>query len=141
MENIGGTFPIGEVFTEAKDFAAVNGDALVFAYAKEDYFVQLVEPFRVSIAQGLLSAPEAPAEFQAVLAKIQADEGDVLVREFGLGLNPAFGKACLVNDITAFERQRGVHLSPLTSPILMSCHRAPIAPSKAQIVIVAPWVV
>jgi hypothetical protein len=111
MENIGGTFPIGEVFTEAKDFAAVNGDALVFAYAKEDYFVQLVEPFRVSVAQGLLSAPEAPAEFQAVLAKIQADEGDVLVREFGLGLNPAFGKARLVNDITAFERQRGVHLS------------------------------
>ena len=33
------------------------------------------------------------------------------MREFGLGLNPAMGKNLLVNDITAFERQKGMHFS------------------------------
>ena len=29
MENVGGTFPVGEVFTEPKDLAKVNGEAMV----------------------------------------------------------------------------------------------------------------
>jgi len=29
MDNIGGTFPVGEVFTEPKDLAKVNGEAMV----------------------------------------------------------------------------------------------------------------
>ena len=33
------------------------------------------------------------------------------VREFGLGLNNAMGKHRVVSDITAFERQKGLHLS------------------------------
>jgi aminopeptidase len=34
-----------------------------------------------------------------------------LVREFGLGLNPAMGKHSPLNDVTAFERQVGLHMS------------------------------
>jgi hypothetical protein len=57
-----------------------------------------------------LTAPDAPQEFQEILELIRADE-EVVVREFGLGLNPAMGKTALVSDITAFERQKGLHLS------------------------------
>ena len=110
MKNVGGTFPIGEVFTETQDFDAVNGDALVFAYANSDHYVQIVEPFRVHIEKSILTAPDAPEEFQKILDLIRADE-DIIVREFGLGLNPAVGKHALINDITAFERMRGLHIS------------------------------
>lgn len=38
-------------------------------------------------------------------------EGDVLIREFGLGLNSHMGRFRPVNDVTAFERQIGMHVS------------------------------
>lgn len=110
MKNVGGTFPIGEVFTEAKDLTLVNGEALVFGFAGDDHRVRIMEPFRVVVEKGILSAPEAPEEFNHILDLIKADE-EVLVRELGLGLNRAMSKFELVSDITAFERQRGVHLS------------------------------
>ncbi len=110
MKNVGGTYPIGEVFTEAKDLTTVNGEAMIFGYAGEDHIVRIVEPFKVVIQKGILTASDAPAEFQHILELIKADE-EVYVREFGLGLNPAFGKYSVVNDITAFERQKGMHMS------------------------------
>jgi aminopeptidase len=110
MKNVGGTFPIGEVFTEAVDLRNVNGEALVFGFAGDDHIVRIYEPFKVVITDGILSSPEGPADFQKTLALIQEDE-EVLVREFGLGLNPAMNKHNLVNDITAFERQKGLHFS------------------------------
>ena len=110
MKNIGGTYPIGEVFTEAKELAQVNGEAMIFGYAGEDHLVRIVEPFKVVIEQGKLTTTDAPEEFQKILDLIRADE-EVHVREFGLGLNPAMGKYELVSDITAFERQRGMHIS------------------------------
>lgn len=110
MKNVGGTYPIGEVFTEAKDLTTVNGEAMIFGYAGEDHLVRIVEPFKVIIEKGILTAPTAPEEFQHILDLIKADE-EVLVRELGLGLNPAMGKHELVADITAFERQKGMHMS------------------------------
>jgi leucyl aminopeptidase (aminopeptidase T) len=110
MKNIGGTFPIGEVFTEPIDLATVNGEAMAFAFAGEDHLVQLYDPFKLIITNGVLTAPDAPADFQAILEKIRATEVAV-VREFGLGLNRAMGKHRLVSDITAFERQQGLHFS------------------------------
>ena len=110
MKNVGGTFPIGEVFTESRDLQTVNGEAMVFAFAGDDHLVRTYEPFRVVIRSGILTTPEGPPEFQAILDKIREDE-EVLVREFGLGLNRAMDKHRIVNDITAFERQKGLHLS------------------------------
>lgn len=111
MKNIGGTYPIGEVFTEAKELAQVNGEAMIFGYADENHLVKIVEPFKVVIENGkLISADDAPEEFQKILDLIREDE-EVHVREFGLGLNPAMGKHALVSDITAFERQKGMHIS------------------------------
>lgn len=110
MKNVGGTFPIGEVFSEAKDFDAVNGDVMIFGYADKNHYMRLVEPFKAHVEKSMLTAPDAPEDFQEILAMIQAEE-DVVVREFGLSLNPAMSKTRMVNDITAFERHLGLHLS------------------------------
>lgn len=110
MTNVGGTFPIGEVFSEPKDLARVDGEVKLFAFAGVDHLVQMHEPFRVRIEKGLVVSHEGPPSFQEVLDQIGADE-QVMVREFGIGLNPAFGKDRVLSDITAFERQKGLHLS------------------------------
>lgn len=110
MKNVGGTFPIGEVFTESKDLTKVNGAVKIFAYAGMDHKMRIVPSFTAIITEGVLTAPEAPQEFQEILKMIAEDE-EVLVREFGLGLNRELGKEMVVNDITAFERQLGLHLS------------------------------
>lgn len=111
MENVGGTFPIGEVFTEAKDMSKVNGEARVYAFAGLDFKVGIYEPFKVTIKDGILSPQEdAPKAFLDILALIQMDE-PVYVREFGLGMNPAIRPDRILNDVTAFERITGLHMS------------------------------
>ncbi len=110
MKNIGGTFPIGEVFTEPKNLTRVNGEARLFAFASPDHLVKFYEPFKIRIEKGVLVSHEGPPEFQAVMDQISTSEA-VLVREFGLGLNAAMGKHRPLSDITAFERQKGLHFS------------------------------
>lgn len=110
MKNIGGTFPIGEVFSEAKDLTRVNGEVMIFAFADNDHMVKHYPPFKATIKDGILSATEAPTEFLETLELIKATE-PVTVREFGLGLNRAINKQQILNDVTAFERMHGLHLS------------------------------
>ncbi len=111
MTNIGGTFPIGEVFTEAKDVFTANGEVRVFALADQNFHMQRFEPFVVQIMDGLVVLRgDEPQLFRDIITQIQTNERP-LVREIGFGLNPAFGKDAFVTDVTAFERQRGVHLS------------------------------
>ena len=57
--------------------------------------------FRIRIEKGALVAHEGPPSFQEVLDQIGGEER-ILVREFGLGLNPAMGKSAVLSDITAF---------------------------------------
>jgi len=110
MKNVGGLFPIGEVFTESKDFKTVNGTAKIFAFASEDHLVRMYEPFTVTITNSILTAQNAPPEFDAIIKKISEEE-EILVRELGFGLNPAMGKDHFIADINSFERQKGLHLS------------------------------
>jgi hypothetical protein len=111
MENIGGTFPIGEVFTEGKVLENTNGSFKIYAFADQDFLVKFYEPFTAFVKDGLIEAgPDAPPEFVNVLAKIRLDER-ALVREFGLGLNAAISRDKPLADITAFERVLGSHLS------------------------------
>lgn len=111
MKNIGGTFPIGEVFTEPKDLSRVNGTAKIFAFAGMDLNIREFTPFTIKIDGGHVSAgTDAPPEFHLILEMIRQQE-QVIVREFGLGLNRAMGKGRIVNDLTAFERMSGLHLS------------------------------
>lgn len=111
MKNVGGTFPIGEVFTEPQDLTRVNGEAMVFAFADTSHIVHIYEPFKVTIREGILTADEqAPSAFHELLELIREDEA-VTIREFGLSLNPAMSRERMVSDITAFERMRGLHVS------------------------------
>lgn len=111
MENVGGTFPIGEVFTEAQDLRAIHGSIKIFAFAGMDHCMQWHQPFLATVQHGLLEAgPDAPQEFLALLDMVRVQE-PVMVREFGLGLNPAIDREHVLSDLTAYERMYGLHLS------------------------------
>ncbi|MEJ7808415.1 MAG: hypothetical protein WKG03_21145 [Telluria sp.] len=113
MNNIGGQFPIGEVFTEAQDLEAVNGRVQVHVFGDTSYMVNRPEkPITLIIARGrVVSTVDATPEFDKLMAIITADEGEVWVRELGFGMNRAFTRERRVNDIGTYERMCGIHLS------------------------------
>lgn len=112
MKNTGGQFPIGEVFTEPKDIASVNGWVKLFAFGDADFHVIVPEePVLVRIERGVLvEAPGAPESFVKVLDQIKADE-EVWVRELGFGMNRALTRERRLTDIGSYERMCGIHLS------------------------------
>lgn len=112
MENIGGTFPIGEVFTESADFSKMNGSFFVYAYAGADFCVDMHEPFRVDVKEGVVTGwqNDTPKSFEEIVNMIKEYERP-LIREVGFGLNRAITRERYLEDITAFERILGLHLS------------------------------
>lgn len=113
MQNVGGQFPIGEVFTEAVDFDSVNGRVRIFCFGDATHSVNSPEvPITLVIERSIVVGVEnsTPA-FDQVIASITADEGQVHVRELGFGLNPAFSRSQIVCDVGSYERMCGVHMS------------------------------
>lgn len=113
MKNVGGQFPIGEVFTEAQDLQAVNGRVRIFVFGDTSFSVNQPEtPITLVVTNGQVTDTiDSTPEFDTVLANIRADEGVVWVRELGFGMNRAFSKDRTVSDIGTFERMCGIHLS------------------------------
>lgn len=113
MQNVGGQFPIGEVFTESRDLEAVNGRVRISIFGDTSFTVNKpAQPITLIIDKGrVVDVIDSTEEFDHVLAKIRADEGEVWLRELGLGLNRAFTQERIVSDIGTFERMCGVHLS------------------------------
>lgn len=113
MNNVGGQFPIGEVFTEARDLEAVNGRIKVHVFGDTSYLVNRPDkPITLIIERGrVVGAVDSTPEFDKVLETIAADEGEVWVRELGFGMNRAFTRERRVNDIGTYERMCGIHLS------------------------------
>ncbi|MEO6354785.1 MAG: hypothetical protein ABI575_00095 [Oxalobacteraceae bacterium] len=113
MKNVGGQFPIGEVFTEARDLEALNGQLRIFVFGDTLFRVnQPAAPITLIITKGQVTEViDSTPEFDTVLANIRADEGVVWVRELGFGMNRAFSKDRTVSDIGTFERMCGIHLS------------------------------
>ncbi len=112
MKNVGGQFPIGEVFTEPVDLATVNGEVELFAYGNAEFQVSMPEtPVRLTIEKGLIVKTEnVPAEFQAILDQIQLDE-PLWVRELGFGMNKGLTRTERLTDIGSYERMCGIHMS------------------------------
>ncbi|RZA35958.1 MAG: hypothetical protein EOP92_07810 [Lysobacteraceae bacterium] len=113
MNNVGGQFPIGEVFTEALDLEAVHGRVQVHVFGDTSYRSNHPEvPVTLVIERGRVVGTEnATPAFQQVLDNITQDEGEVWVRELGFGLNRAFTRERRVDDIGTYERMCGIHLS------------------------------
>jgi aminopeptidase len=113
MKNIGGQFPIGEVFTEAQDLESVNGRVRIFAFGDTSFSVNKLEfPITLVITKGrVIEVIDSTPEFNLVLANIRADEGEVWLRELGFGMNRAFSPSKTVTDIGTYERMCGIHLS------------------------------
>lgn len=113
MTNIGGQFPIGEVFTEAQNLESVNGRVRLFAFADTTYSVNKVdEPIILVIENGRVKeAINSTQEFDLVLANIRADEDEVWLRELGFGMNKAFTQTRTILDVGTYERMCGIHLS------------------------------
>ena len=113
MPNVGGQFPIGEVFTEAKNLEAVSGRVRIHAFGDTTFKVNRPnKPITLIVEKGQVVATEdSTPEFDTVLANIRADEQVVWLREIGLGLNRAFTQDRTVSDIGSYERMCGMHLS------------------------------
>jgi leucyl aminopeptidase (aminopeptidase T) len=113
MHNVGGQFPIGEVFTEALDLEAVNGRVQVHVFGDTSYRSNRPDkPITLVVEQGrVVDAIDATPAFAQVLDIIRRDEGEVWVRELGFGLNRAFTRERRVADIGTYERMCGIHLS------------------------------
>jgi hypothetical protein len=113
MTNVGGQFPIGEVFTESKDLEALHGRVRISTFGDTSFTVNKPEhPITLVISKGrVVDTIDSTPEFDRVLANIRADEGEIWVRELGLGLNRAFTQDKTVCDIGTYERMCGVHLS------------------------------
>lgn len=112
--NVGSMFPIGEVFTEARDLERVSGRVMIYAYADLEFFMHAASPpIELIIERGrVVDAIHATPGFDAVLRAIALGEGgEVWVRELGFGLNRSFSPQRMVRDVGAFERVVGIHLS------------------------------
>jgi len=113
MTNTGGQFPIGEVFTEAKDLEALHGRVKISVFSNTMYRTTKPDiPAILIIEKGKVVGTEntTPA-FDEVLNLIREGEGSIQVRELGFGLNRAFSKTKVVSDTGTYERMCGVHLS------------------------------
>lgn len=113
MNNVGGQFPIGEVFTEAVDLATVNGEVRIFVFGDTSFSVNRPpHPITLLVEHGQVTGVRnSTPEFDTVLDIIRRDEGVVWLRELGFGLNRAFSPERSVRDIGTFERMCGVHFS------------------------------
>ncbi len=113
MNNVGGQFPIGEVFSEARDLRAVHGRVRIFVFGDTQFSVNQPEtPITLVVEHGqVIEVEDSTPEFDKVLANIREDEGVVWVRELGFGMNRALSAERTVSDIGTFERMCGVHLS------------------------------
>ena len=113
LKNTGSQFPIGEVFTEARDLTAVNGRVNIYAFADMSFRLNLpAAPITLVVERGrVVDALNSSSELEQVLNAIRADEGEVWLRELGFGMNRAFSRDRHVSDVGAFERVCGVHLS------------------------------
>jgi aminopeptidase len=112
MANVGGQFPIGEVFTEPLDLERVNGRVRIFVFGDTDFCVNLPDaPITLQIERGkVTSVIDSTPAFDRVIAQIRADES-VWVRELGFGMNRALTPERRVSDIGTYERMCGIHLS------------------------------
>ena len=90
----------------------MNGSTYIYAFAGTDFHINMHEPFRIDIENGLVVGwgTNAPQTFVDVVNQVKTNER-AIIREIGFGLNRAITREHYLKDITAFERILGQHLS------------------------------
>lgn len=70
-------------------------------------------PFTIKIKDGVVVGGSFPPEFQPLIDMLKTEnaDGQIPVREFGLGLNRGISRVNRLTEATAFERVAGLHLS------------------------------
>ena len=113
LKNVGSQFPIGEVFTEARDLERVSGRVKIYGFTDTSFRLNVpAEPATLRIERGrVVEAFDSSAELDSVLRLIREGEGEVWIRELGFGMNRGLSRDRRVSDVGAFERVCGVHLS------------------------------
>lgn len=113
LANVGGQFPIGEVFTEPVELEAVHGRVRIFVFGDVEFCVNVPErPITLEIERGrVVNVLDSTPDFERVITQIKAEEEQVWVRELGFGMNRALTAVRRVSDIGTFERMCGIHLS------------------------------
>ncbi|MDF1839144.1 MAG: hypothetical protein P1V35_14850, partial [Planctomycetota bacterium] len=113
MANVGGQYPIGEVFTESTDLEAVHGRVVISLFGDMDFTVNRPEHPITLIVEGgqVVGTENSTPAFDRVLESIREAEEVIWLRELGFGLNRAFTQSRVVTDIGSYERMCGVHLS------------------------------
>ena len=113
LKNVGSLFPIGEVFSEARDLESVQGRVTIYGFTDRSFRLNVPsQPITLVVERGrVVDTVGSTPDFEAVLGAIRADEGEVWLRELGFGMNRAFSRERRVSDVGAFERVCGVHLS------------------------------
>jgi aminopeptidase len=113
LKNVGSQFPIGEVFTEARDLEKVNGRVKIYGFTDTSLRLNVPrDPITLVVERGrVVEALGSTGDLDRVLDVIRAEEGEVWIRELGFGMNRAFSRDRRVADVGAFERVCGVHLS------------------------------
>jgi len=114
LKNVGSLFPIGEVFSEARDLEAVHGRVKIYGFTDLSRRLNVPDaPITLRVERGRVVDAESSTEaFDQVLSAIRSHEGgQVWVRELGFGMNRALSRERRVSDVGAFERVCGVHLS------------------------------
>ena len=113
MNNWGGQFPIGEVFTEARDLESLHGRIKIFAFGDGDFKVNVPEhPITLIVEKGkIIATTNSTPVFNSILDQIIEREEVVWIRELGFGLNRALTRENTLTDIGSYERMCGVHLS------------------------------
>lgn len=112
--NRGSTLPCGENFSESKEFDKVNGKLSITCYPDSDMNIHFCEPFTIDINKSMITCNDekCPEIFREFLERIARNEdGEVMMRELWFGLNPAISNKNPLNDVNAFERKAGFHIS------------------------------
>ncbi len=78
-----------------------------------NFQVVFCEPFEVQVEKGrILHNDTHPEGFITLMNMIRASEnGEVMIRELGIGMNPEITIKKPMSDVNAYERALGVHLS------------------------------
>lgn len=113
--NVGGGIPFGEIFSEPKDISKWEGEVEVFAFPGEDHKMVFTPSFKLKIKAGHVAVEESgiPSAFMPLIRLMQQEnaDGNIPIREFGLGLNRAISRENPLTEATAWERGAGLHFS------------------------------